>query len=447
MTLYSELAISALKEVIEAKGSSLKTVKGKISDICQEISLLTREDQDVAELTINPHALLPQIDFQRPMTALNSHLKQALNLEDCIAMHKAMLPSSIQLLPVEILSYILVLCMESTLLFPDWRDSSFPPFIFGRVCSLFRSVMLSTPPVWSAVSIHIVPGRKWETRLTLFLTLSRSHPLSLELIWHPSHNDPHTKSVNAVLDQLPPLISTRLQKIQLFVPDQASAIILGSHPLPILEYLSLGSQNDDPVPFLTRPGFAPKLQMISFPIRHSKPLLWQLPWSQLTEIESKKSRLTGSQVLCLFAQCPSLERCCLQVGRYNPNALDQDPDHLVVLPHLKSLVFIIDIDYDCFGLFPRLVLPSLSRVEFRNAPIHNNATSVWSTDFLVDLIERSGCTLTSLVLVGFLLHERELRDTVKSIPSLVEFEASYGWDIVPPDLRELLLARRWGDLR
>ncbi|KIK59509.1 hypothetical protein GYMLUDRAFT_669543 [Collybiopsis luxurians FD-317 M1] len=451
MALRLQPDITALNEVIVFKRNYLKKVKDRISDLSQKISLLDRQDQDLTERSAPPHSSLPE--FQQLKATLDDHLEQAVNLEDSIALHTTLLPSPAQLLPVEILSYILFLCMED-MLFPEWGNLSFPPLVFGRVCSWFRAVALSTPLVWSSVSIHILPGRRWKDQFDSFLERSGSCPLRLELIWHPKRGDHETNMVYTILNQLMPSLSSRWQKLQLFVPDHTLSIILGN-PLPTLEYLSLGSENDDPIPYLGSPGFAPTLRTLSFSTVHLRPLLWQMPWSQLTELNSK-SQLSGSGVLRIFAQCRLLERCRLRVGRYNPHAFDPDPHHLVVMPRLQSLVFVIGNNEDCFGLFQRVVLPALTEMEFRSATMRAagmagqlffHGESVWPKQHLVSLIERSGCTLERLALVGVLVHEMELRDTVKWLPSLTSLEYFIGGDMVPDDLKEILLKRQLGELR
>ena len=105
--------------------------------------------------------------------------------------------------------------------------------------------------------------------------------------------------------------------------------------------------------------------------------------------------------------------------------------------------------------FRNAVSPSPSRSDLESAGYrpwqfqHPQGTSVWPKQYLVSLIERSGCTLTSLVFVGVLVYEMELRDTVRCIPTLVEVELRYGGkeDALPGDLKEVLFARRWGELR
>jgi len=278
--------------------------------------------------------------------------------------------------------------------------------------------------------------------MNLLLERSGTVPLSLELIWYPAKDDPSVEDTLALLNELVAPHFSRLRRLQLFIPSNALKIMLGS-PLLILEYLALGSEI---AYVLGHPDHVPNLRTVLFASVHSTPLQWDLPWSQLTEVNSKRE-LSGSEVLRLLMRCPLLERCRLRVGRYNPTDFDPAPVGSVVMPRLRRLVFIISRAEDPFGLFDQLVLPSLTEVEFHSASARTDIApghdmTIWPKPPLASLVSRSECTLERLVMVGLLTYEIEIRDIVKCIPSLTSFEVySKGIDIVPSDVKSVLLER------
>ncbi|KAF9071622.1 hypothetical protein BDP27DRAFT_1321623 [Rhodocollybia butyracea] len=376
MAYHTEPAV--LKEVILWKKNTLQEVKNEIKDTSTKIALLQLQDQDVSESNTQLQPLEPQeLEFRRLKTELDAALDRAVNLANSITWHTSML-SHIQILPAELLSYIFFLTLDHTS-FPEWTPSSFPPLIYARVCSSWHATVLSTPLLWSSVSIFIMPGRNW------------SVPLSLELIWHPKVGDPR---IHATLRDLVVSSSFRWKRLQLFVPDDTLEIIL-AQPLPALEYLGLGSETSEftkPIAPLARSDFVPSLQTVSFLNVRSSALAWDMPWSQLTEINSKGLRC-ATEILWLLHRCSSLKRCCLRLSRHN---------HII---------------------------------QFLNQRLW-----FWLTTGVV-FFQSSTLRRLLSALVMFWCYEMELRDTVKCIPSLKEK------DTVPQGLKDLLLGRSHEDLR
>ncbi|KAF5393369.1 hypothetical protein D9757_000504 [Collybiopsis confluens] len=317
-------------------------------------------------------------------------------------------PSPIQLLPLELLSYIFLLSVEPSL-FPNTVASA---LTLSRVCSVWRATVATDPRLWSSTSIHIVPNQKWRDLLILLSTRSGDRPLSLELIWHPTRGDKeYNISISNTLYRQLPLLSPRWHRLQLFVPLDIVALILDYAPLPNLEFLSLGSECEEP-PVLnwTQLDHAPNLRTLSFAALRSRPIWWDMPWSQLTELNSK-SLLSGPQAVFLLSRCPNLERCQLRVESARFEHEEEDEDVLVVVPKLKSLSLVLggfDDIWRLFGLFRRLVFPSLDRLEFRDAVQNDSVVGglykkhYWVGEFLVPLLDRSECSLEAfrVVLVG-----------------------------------------------
>jgi hypothetical protein len=111
-------------------------------------------------------------------------------------------------LPIELQSEIFFLCMSP---FPRFSIKE-APIVLARVCSTWRSIVLSTPRLWSSFEVEIQgsgpSGLLHDTRLmhrmNLWLYRSCCSPLSVRLVYNPVgrvSNDRSTQFLAALVSQ------------------------------------------------------------------------------------------------------------------------------------------------------------------------------------------------------------------------------------------------------
>ncbi|KAJ7070044.1 hypothetical protein C8F01DRAFT_1115093 [Mycena amicta] len=109
-------------------------------------------------------------------------------------------------LPVELMAEIFVLTLapmarhemeDMEVVWDEWMDDREGTLLLGRVCRRWRQIQLSTPNLWSVLSIFIVPGpgtdnvsdQEAEGQLewvSTWLERSRGTPLHLQIFWDPT---------------------------------------------------------------------------------------------------------------------------------------------------------------------------------------------------------------------------------------------------------------------
>ncbi|KAJ7785670.1 hypothetical protein B0H16DRAFT_1506 [Mycena metata] len=302
--------------------------------------------------------------------------------------HKALL-SPLRRLPLDIIQEIFVACL------PTHRNCVMSaveaPILLGRICSLWRTVSLSTPRLWARLHVAEPGGprkEKYAQRLAItqaWLERSARCPLSISLWGTDDHPPGLPDPINPFLEVL---VSSapRWQHIVLTITSWAQSLDtvsrLTEHDVPMLESLEI-RQTQRPTPSSQQPSFGllrgPKISSVALTTADTRLLVLPMQWENLTSlrlINSGSDHFTSDAALKVLSQCICLRTCHLRlVEAPSPSALEES---FVELPHLHSL----NITSRGLGLaffspgqmFSRLLLPELRSLSFsgRNAEYHGS---------------------------------------------------------------------------
>ncbi|KAK7036409.1 hypothetical protein VNI00_011606 [Paramarasmius palmivorus] len=438
----------AIKEAITSYEAALKRVDEEIVPLQQTLMALLYG----REGTKNPvSAYEPKIHLLR--AHLSSLADERSDIQGLMNVHRSLV-SSIHLIPPEVWAQIFSLCLPETRYIP-W-DSKFPPFTLGRVCWRWRAIVLSTPELWSSISLYIPnvsegkahPG--WMSLFHAFLDRSGTLPASFEIIWQPAKYS-QDGIFEEFLPTVIPRVISRVRHLSLSLPDRF-VCMFWEEQMPLLESFRLGNEYTAIMEPPTLAG-APRLRSATFDSIYLQPFVWQLPWSNLTEFTSKSCHLDIQRAVHVLKWCPNLETCRMRVIPNLHNALfgvslsPMDPDEKIVMKSLKSLAITIGTNENVFPLLDALNLPVLEHMEISCATsidVNNGTRRIWPKPYILALVKRSSCQLRRLVFKNIQpLYDIELKDLVERVPSLVEFDASLdGRDALHPEIKEVLRRRR-----
>ena len=370
-----------------------KNIHKAVVDVRSDVSLL---DEDIAQL-------------QKILDTLRNKRN---GMECFIERHQALL-SPIRQCPPEVLVIIFYYgtCAEDGNGQVGYDKS---PWIFGWICSEWRTLALNTPKLWAKPILHLRSpckndvdmAKEWlrrakECPLTLTLrggSQAATHPLMDVAVSHCERWESLKFDLSPSL--LPSLAATKDR-------------------LPRLVSLSTGRKNTLPERFSVF-RTAPKLTHLSLGI-YQDALHLKLRWTQLTTL-SFTSRSDAALTLKILKRCPNLVNCSVKFAKPLQLQYTLPP---VQIPHLQALY--IQGTGNLSDLFDHLFLPSMLHLHIdlcspeREAP-HLVPDQLWVPQ-LTSLIQRSSCCLQSvnLKLDGRTTDGSELLEFLAAVPSLTEF--------------------------
>ncbi|PPR02381.1 hypothetical protein CVT24_011723 [Panaeolus cyanescens] len=314
------------------------------------------------------------------------------------------LPLTINELPPEILAEIFHTYMfsedDSDLMNPELEgmvsvflpNPRSAPLLFCGVCGYWRNVAISTPALWSAITIY--DDVNLET-VRLWLKRSQSHPLSLFVSWNRyNHKLPHL--VEMLFTNMPrwrhvsfrlPTAKDMQQLLFKLVPQEGiSPAIQLQHLHLSVEYLHFDHFSD----FATRLSSFPHptLQRLTWRSRRIPefPHISKSLWANLQQISLSTPR--SADLLSFLKACENIQFLNIEC-LYIEDAESPTTPASVVAPNLRSL----NIGAVAGVLTEWLVLlstPSLKRLSFGHQG--GRGESIGLGNFL----DRSGCKLESL---------------------------------------------------
>ncbi|KAJ8073848.1 hypothetical protein AAF712_003297 [Marasmius tenuissimus] len=331
--------------------------------------------------------------------------------------------SPIRSLPPEILSMIFAFSCEANPL----DVCHVPPAVtLSFVCAQWRTIVLSSPSLWSSISIDfehwdMIPNLcVLENMTRLFLERSKKSPLTLVLrLSEPTSCEFRASStLNALVDS-----ADRWCDITLLEPwniGPSSPIFQGLRGhLPILRSLHLngaGPRDDhlkfdffDSCPALDslqiQPGddpFGPE-----YPTNRLV-----LPWEQIRSLKMRDS--FAPSAISLLSQCPNVETLGLSlVGGGAKYPRD------VALDALRSLSIEAREQDDVSSILQSTTLRNLSLIEIcGDIGEPTRDWPYWDGGAIENMITRSSCTITSLRLKWVPITDVQLVELLDHIPTL-----------------------------
>ncbi|KII86350.1 hypothetical protein PLICRDRAFT_286421 [Plicaturopsis crispa FD-325 SS-3] len=286
------------------------------------------------------------------------------------------------------------------------------PLLHAQVCRHWRAICLSTPRLWSSLTIHF-HRRNSDSQLALtklYLERSREHPLSIEL--HIGRDSKDRSFVEALIPH-----SHRWLNVELMMP-WSSVDLLDSvrDRIPILRKLHVFPHPLDPW-VSTTDAFTNAPSLRYFTIYDEG--IWGLvrvPWSQLIHLEMRSFSLDIFMEALRMA--PALrEYVCYNMtvltGQMIADVIARPVHHLA----LRSLRLWVEGNHIAV-LFDSLSLPNL-----RVLVLHQRTASTReSTLHRIGLfLRRSQCSLETLSITGLQKYSIEdLLTCLESCPDLLD---------------------------
>lgn len=312
------------------------------------------------------------------------------------------------------------------------------PFILGAVCVYWRSVVLSTPKIWSHIPISIAPPRdsfnlkKQVALFSTWVTRSNESPLTITLALQDEWN--HTWAGKIPTELLRALANTshRWFSVDLVLPEAwyttfeelvatAARGRRGEPRFPQLRVLKIQPLWTDfnvqpalrkPLDFFL-PEYAPLLQNVNLKEYYLSDV--DIPWHQLTSL-TIQAKTEGNDCLHALHHAVNLRRLHLS----NISVKQQKPVPVnIVLRHLESLAIHFSPWEDIYRLMtytqPMARLQSLEitspldQLDFLSIPV---------------TLRHANCQLRQLKLNEFIFihHESIIVDCLRDIDSLEDLE-------------------------
>ncbi|KAJ7367363.1 hypothetical protein DFH08DRAFT_190900 [Mycena albidolilacea] len=257
-------------------------------------------------------------------------------------------------------------------------DPAEAPLVLGHICRHWRTIVYSTPMLWSSIHIpsDVPPSVRPRLERAVETWLGRSASCALSISVWPPTNSPALDNHPVIFQLLP--VSRRIRSLELCgkLSLIRPLLQLGPDDLPLLKRLSPRTNAED------EPGFArilnaPALEDVSLTLYKSDdPLSYPLRWSLLTGLKldsyaSDQEGLVGA--LELLRRCPNLLRCELRISKGDPfdPSVNTSP---IVLPQMHTLVFTGFCHFQKW--IPHLVVSKLRRLQIGDRRPEDTASCI-----------------------------------------------------------------------
>ena len=324
-------------------------------------------------------------------------------------------------LPVELQDEIFFFC---TLPFPRFSIKE-APIVLARVCRRWRSMVLSTPRLWSSFQVEVegsgasglLHDARLMRRMKLWLERSGGCPLSVRLVYNPVGNVSDNRSMQLLVALIPQ--ARRWRSVHFTLPSESILKLqdLPPNSFPILQSLTL--------------------QVTAVRSSPSEPLLniltMKIPWRQLTDLNLQFELIslpTLDEAFDILSKTVNLKRGTLQLEcTWKRRGTRRE---ILSLPALDTLQLTFqtaraaaDQSGDCLVQFLNLL--SIPKLRTLSLGWLAGAIQTWSlvhTDFLA-FLQASANTLRELTMTYFPISENQLLECFSQVPQLTHLDLRF----------------------
>ncbi|TDL26488.1 hypothetical protein BD410DRAFT_783536 [Rickenella mellea] len=337
-------------------------------------------------------------------------------------------------IPPEVLSEIFSLCLPT-----DGLPRPHPfeaPLLLCQICSVFRTVALSSPKLWASISINRNRARDKDVlMLDMWIKRSDPYPLSFLLKYAESGGN-----IDKLIKQLAPHSSRWKDVTVCFAGDRVSLYFLEamSRGTSALEKLNIQSFRTSP---LFHNGMPPRFsngRMLKVSLAHNLKEITidfqnnlQLDFGTAVLDKVKKVSFFGHIYVSIYAHLifDCLEHCPA-IEKFASKGSAIDDDHLenvkpLTLPFLED--FIIQSTFgNPYPIFDLLHLPSLFTLRLVCNSVPENLNPI------VNLLKRSGGHIENLTITGndTYLHAHHVIDCLEQAPRLKHLVCNFGMGLL-----------------
>ncbi|KAI9459759.1 hypothetical protein HD554DRAFT_1609076 [Boletus coccyginus] len=350
----------------------------------------------------------------------SAHVRQSLFA------HRA-LTSLARRIPPEVLGEVFYHCLPKTpYITPTGADS---PMVLTRVCRHWRAVALSTPRLWSSLSLCLqnTVYEAYRRGCGAWLARAKSVPLAVRILNDIDMDmfaaDPTL--VSSVVHWLRPLIAQSSDLWwhgptlpTLFVPDAGA-------DLP-LQRLRISSHRDTPSVHVPGPAKclrSASLQWLNYEM-HSLDRI-NLPWDNLVELNMHFALFSSTVFVQLLMRCSHLRTLvasCLCTDEVQLGALRALPLGSITHPWLRRIeIKVIRAGLD--AIFNALTLPALEELDVSFCYRERDA---WPHAAFVEMLGRSRCALKRLTVRSNRNAVPYFGEYMEAMPGLAVFTSATG---------------------
>ncbi|KAJ3767666.1 hypothetical protein FB446DRAFT_848954 [Lentinula raphanica] len=362
------------------------------------------ERTELEALILEAQQEISEIDSEIPRVraVLDGLRARRSEVQEFVDVHRALM-APIRRVPVEMMAMIFVYCLPLDR-YPI-RSLFEAPLLLTVVCREWREIVITYPPLWNALHIHIAPRIAFNTEeLTLrqqgvcgWIARAGALPLSLSLSFDEfgDEHEPEDISQGPLLDFVKSLMyfGPRLEAFHLNVGKEIYPLLESVSPqtFPILKRISLTLDGIDVdslpgIPFVSR---IPDMLLLSalsirgfYPDQYSRSAF---VGTNLTELDLGDGLLSIcafplQELLSILRETPRLQKCCVNVSYPFAHAYET-----VNMMSLRSLSICFEEDDDTSDLievtFRSLNCPALEALsvnsyqsEFEHDVLHHRFT-------------------------------------------------------------------------
>ncbi|KAF8549584.1 hypothetical protein OG21DRAFT_569652 [Imleria badia] len=331
----------------------------------------------------------------RKLGAIQTKLeKNSSHVRGSLLTHQALI-SPARRIPPEVLSEAFYHCLPKTP-YVTPRDVE-APMVLTRVCRHWRAVAMSTPRLWSSLSIHLqkIACEAYRRGCESWLARAKSVPLAIRVLNDVNMFGADPTLLESVVLWLRPLIS---QSTDLWWHGPSLPTLFVPMPdtdLPI-QHLRITSHRDTPA--IHFPGPARRLRTVSLQcLNYDLQSLdgIHLPWDNLLELNMHFALFSSALFVQLLTRCGDLRTLfvsCLSADEDQRAVLRALPPGSITHPRLRRIEIKV-IRAGLEAIFSALTLPALEDLDVCFCYRERDA---WPHAAFMDMLARSRCALKRL---------------------------------------------------
>lgn len=338
-------------------------------------------------------------------------------VQQSLLVHQA-LTSAARRIPPEVWGEVFYHCLRNTPYIIPRNTQS--PMVLTRVCRDWRAVAISTPCLWSSLTIYLqkfVCEGYYRHGCEVWLARAKSVPLSVRVFNDMIVEDPTL--VSSAVHRLRPLI-TRCGDIWWHGPSLPTLFISkpGTELDFSLEHLHITTHRDTPsiyFPGPTRHLRSASLQCLNYDVQSLDGI--RLPWDHLVELTMHFALFSSMLFVQLLTRCDHLHTIiisCLSADEIQLGALRALPPGSVTHPTLRRMeIKVIRAGLD--AVFNALTLPALEELDICFCYRERDA---WPHTSFMEMLKRSRCALKRLTVRSNKTATSHFGEYVEAIPGL-----------------------------
>ncbi|KAF7315068.1 F-box domain-containing protein [Mycena indigotica] len=405
-TALARRLIAQNKRPTVTENATLQTAISALRDTVRKLNAQFN-DIDFALAVIPPDAA-PDAELKTQYAQLQQELDSA---QELLAIHTTAI-TLIRQIPVEVLEIIFVFTLPRSN--PASPSKTEAPLLLGQICCAWRRVALTTPRLWSSLSLSLDrrPG-EWRHLIETWLGRSGDCPLTMSFI--KGTNSAYYFNEH-VIRMLRPY-AKRWRHLLLDL-SAVTTVKLLSTTLPLLETIQVNTQGESAGLYLSTAD-VPRLKRVHFVGDRLHPKGIQLPYRQLTDLRVQSAPCSLDDVYRILTNCQNLVQCAVSISSTSTatqNSLQHRPVHL---PHLRELTVKGSIATPAIAsFFPELRTPKLETLELVNITDSESGSFGLHDESPLAVFARAS-NIRKLTLLGD-NPEADLFQMVVAIPSLRE---------------------------